>query len=438
MKSTFSLINKALLVAVLGPVFWACPDTVELPPLEKTAPGQVSVLDNSGPEGDTGWWPSIAFDTQDIPHISYCDAHQGDLRYATKVMGAWQVSSVLTKGNVGKYTAIGADSKGGVGIVFYDQDVKWLRYAHRDASSPQIGAGSDTAGPNKNNLELEAGWKTERIAWGLEIGVAAELRFDADDRPHVFYYIPSGRLAHAYRVTNPDGSGSWKKEVVADATGSFTVRIDAELRDEGFWVSYVDWNFSNTSLFLASPLGKGEDARVPVFKDTTPERFKRKRGAIKERIIYGPPSFHRDLITDRRGPGWRSQLLFFGELPHMLYSLNRKPYVYLASPSSEPTEESPFSFEHSLVLTDVNNFAAVKTGPTTAAIAYEDIKGSAGKNGVVRYATLKNGVIDHRYAIDNDGANGKYLTMAANSQGQIVIVYYASAIKGLKVYDETL
>src|SRR5690606_1784551 len=95
----------------------------------------------------------------------------------------------------------------------------------------------------------QAPWRTERIAWGLEVGMAAELRFDPQGIPHVFYYIPSGKLIHAWRPK----PNHWEKETVYEATGSFSIRIDAVLRPDGFWVSFVHWSFTDTTLFLARP-----------------------------------------------------------------------------------------------------------------------------------------------------------------------------------------
>ncbi len=44
---------------------------------------------------------SIAIDSNDDVHISYRDATNGDLKYATDKSGSWVTTSIDTSGNVG-------------------------------------------------------------------------------------------------------------------------------------------------------------------------------------------------------------------------------------------------------------------------------------------------------------------------------------------------
>ncbi|MEE8409379.1 MAG: hypothetical protein V3T05_07225, partial [Myxococcota bacterium] len=213
-------MTRLVAVGVIGLVLSACDREIHIGATQ-TAPGSITILDTVGPRGETGWWPSLAIDHNDQPHLSFCDAYDADLKYATRVGKQWRVESVISEGKVGKYTALDVDSKGRVGIAFYDQDKKYLRYAY------QIDDGA---------------WKHERVAWGLEVGMGGELRFDTDDVPHMFYYLPSGKLIHAKK---PAGS-EWQKEVVAEVNGGFSVRISPVLRRDGFWISFVDWNFTDT------------------------------------------------------------------------------------------------------------------------------------------------------------------------------------------------
>lgn len=249
----------------------ACEKEVELP--EAIAGrGHIEIIERGADEGETGWWPSIVFGTDDTPHLAYCDAHRGDLRYAYRTENGWHLEVVEKEGAVGKYLALALDSRDRPGIAFYDQSKKYLRYAWRS----------------------ETGWKTERIAWGREIGMASELHFDRSDRAHLFYYVPSGRLVHNQRRAE----GDWQAETFAEVLGGFSARISVSPRSEGYWVSFVDWGFKDTALMLAEPR---------------------------------PDGGHRiETVTDRYGPGWRSVLAFEKDKPILVYSQSLKERIKIA------------------------------------------------------------------------------------------------------------
>ncbi len=421
--------GMASIIILLAPACTESP-SVDIGPL-RPGEGHVVNLDSPGIDGDTGWWPAVTFDSHDVPHISYCDAEHGDLRYATKAQGRWKLSTIVSEGNVGKYSSVAVDARGRVGIVFYDQDTQWLRFAYNNPvpkTSPQKkGVGAPIVSPTP--------WKTERIAWGRELGFAAELRFDAHNEAHVFYYVPSGRLAHAHRI----GEAKWKKEVVAVVKGSFTVRIDPKLRSDGFWMSYVDWNFLNTRLYLASP-AKAE-ARIPLAE------VGRTLSKAVRALKLPPTRFNRDLVSTEKSPGWRSQLFFSkkGD-PIIMYTTSLNAHLRLAQRKTikNAKELGPFQedsryeelWQDRLILTNVGNFAASQQKDGTFTIAYEDIEGSKIGDGLIRYARLKGHQLS-RHVFDAEGPSGQYLDMATNSRGETVIAYYARDTRGLRLYDET-
>lgn len=263
-------MKRSVPIALVLPLLLSCEKELELPPAVGGR-GTITVIDAGGEHGKTGWWPSIAFASDDIPHLSYCDAHRGNLMYAIRKDGQWRTEIVEHRGAVGKYTAIAVNSAGEPAIAFYDQGHKYLRYAWREGDE----------------------WKTERIAWGLEIGMGSELVFDERDAAHLFYYVPSGRLVHNQRV----GPGKWQAQTVDDAVGGFSARISVVPRSDGFWVSYVDWGFKDTALMLARPQPKG--------------------------------GYRSELIADQKGPGWRSVLFFEGDLPSVIYSQSLEERIKL-------------------------------------------------------------------------------------------------------------
>ncbi len=349
----------------------ACDDEIDIPPAQ-AAPGAVSVLEPGGARGRTGWWPSVAFDANDVPHLSYCDAYHADLKYATRVGSSWTISSVVSRGKVGKYTALDVDSHGRPAIAFYDQDMKYLRYAWR---------------------QPDGTWKDERVAWGAEVGMGGELRFDDGDVPHLFYYIPSGRLIWAHK---PGAAREWVKQVVAEATGGFSVRISPVLRPDGFWLSFVDWSFKDTALHLARPVEGGFDV---------------------------------ELIAERHGPGWRSQLVFEGDQPVVLFSQSFTEDLRLAHRRAD-------EWQFTRLIRQASNFAAARTPGGDLVVAYEDVRHGSAGNGTLKLLRRQGGRWK-RFTVDAEGPVGSYLSLAVDSEGRALVAYYAGTIRGIKIYDES-
>ncbi|TVL99665.1 MAG: hypothetical protein CV087_17085 [Candidatus Brocadia sp. WS118] len=59
--------------------------------------------------GDVGSYSSMAIDSSGKLHISYYDATNLDLKYATNASGSWVTTTVDSAGKVGKYTAVALD-----------------------------------------------------------------------------------------------------------------------------------------------------------------------------------------------------------------------------------------------------------------------------------------------------------------------------------------
>lgn len=62
-------------------------------------------------------------------HISYYDATNGDLKYATNASGAWATQAVDSVGNVGLSTSIALDASGHAHISYTDATNHTLKYA---------------------------------------------------------------------------------------------------------------------------------------------------------------------------------------------------------------------------------------------------------------------------------------------------------------------
>ena len=85
-------------------------------------------------DGDTdGEWNSIAVDSQNIPHISYYDNSNHDLRYAYRNVSMWQNELVDTDGYRICSIAIGPNDRPQIG--YADEQDKEVKLARHNGSS---------------------------------------------------------------------------------------------------------------------------------------------------------------------------------------------------------------------------------------------------------------------------------------------------------------
>jgi len=91
------------------------------------------------PYKSVGDHSSIALDSQQYPHISYCrmEPHY-ELKYAWKDTDGWHIDVVDSTGEVGKWSSIGVDTYGYPHISYYDETNGDLKYAQKNASGWQV------------------------------------------------------------------------------------------------------------------------------------------------------------------------------------------------------------------------------------------------------------------------------------------------------------
>ena len=68
-------------------------------------------------------------DADGFPHISYYDASNDDLKYATLYASGWYTQTVDSEGYVGLYTSLALDADGFPHISYYDSSNNDLKYA---------------------------------------------------------------------------------------------------------------------------------------------------------------------------------------------------------------------------------------------------------------------------------------------------------------------
>ena len=94
--------------------------------------------------GDTGYYTSIAIDSNDAIHISYHDNTNEDLKYATCSSGCtsgsnWNKVTLDETGNTGRDTSIAIDANDAVHISYRDYTNGDLKYIALDSSSNMYG-----------------------------------------------------------------------------------------------------------------------------------------------------------------------------------------------------------------------------------------------------------------------------------------------------------
>ena len=91
-----------------------------------------------------GYGSSLALDSSDYPHISYCDRGNGNLMYAwwdgtlNGGVPVWDITTVDSMGDLWGYTSLALDSSGFAHISYYNQTNEELRYAVGSGSSWDI------------------------------------------------------------------------------------------------------------------------------------------------------------------------------------------------------------------------------------------------------------------------------------------------------------
>jgi len=121
-------------------------------------------------EGNVGQYSSIAIDQYDNPHISYGYLENSnlafDLKYATKSGGNWNITTVDEPGDVRKWTSLALDSNGFPHISYYNYWEGALKYAYSDGNT----------------------WFYQTVETNGSTGCFNSLCLNSEDKPCIGYY----------------------------------------------------------------------------------------------------------------------------------------------------------------------------------------------------------------------------------------------------------
>jgi hypothetical protein len=174
-----------------------------------------------------GRFTSLAYDSEDHPHIAYYDVYRGDLHVAYHDGIAWRLEAIETQGKVGYYASLAIDSSNRAHVGYQYVDDGDVRYA------------SDVTD------DVSASWSIEVVDDENDVGGYLSLALDSHDLPHISYYDgANGDLKYAYH----DGE-QWVIQVV-DSEGDVGLHTSIELDERDLpHIAYFD--FSNAALKYA-------------------------------------------------------------------------------------------------------------------------------------------------------------------------------------------
>ncbi|MED5291045.1 MAG: Ig domain-containing protein, partial [Candidatus Thermoplasmatota archaeon] len=175
--------------------------------------------------GDVGDYASMAIDSNDVLHISYYDATNTNLKYATcssscSSGSSWsKITIESSSGDVGKYNSIAIDSNDALHISYRDSTNDDLKYATCSSSCSSASS-----------------WTTSTIDSVGNVGSRTSIAIDSNDAVHISYHdITNGDLKYA-----TDQSGSWANTTVdsVGTVGKYTsIAIDS---NDVVHISYYD------------------------------------------------------------------------------------------------------------------------------------------------------------------------------------------------------
>jgi hypothetical protein len=136
------------------------------PWLAKPALAGVWDINTVDSTGQVGRFTSIALDADGYAHISYYDDTYDDLKYAAFNGSAWDINTVDSTEQVGRYTSIALDTDGYAHISYYDDTYDDLKYAAFNGAT----------------------WDINTVDSTGDVGESTSIALDADGYARISYY----------------------------------------------------------------------------------------------------------------------------------------------------------------------------------------------------------------------------------------------------------
>ena len=151
--------------------------------------------------GETGYFPSLTYDSSGQPHISYFDLSENDLEYAQRTADGWRLETVDVRGKPGFHLPAGFTR-----LALHEDTphIAYLGYRYKPED-----------GELRYATQQPWGWDHETVDRQTGAGGFPSLQLDADGLPWISYYrvgtwdYETGEL----RVAWFDGQ-RWRVEIV--------------------------------------------------------------------------------------------------------------------------------------------------------------------------------------------------------------------------------
>ena len=184
--------------------------------------------------GDSGWYSSIAIDSNDAVHISYYDLSGKNLKYATcssscTTASNWDAVLVDTTGYVGLLSSIAIDSNDAVHISYYHIDMPWTN-THDDLKYATCSSTCTTA----------SNWDIVYVDTTGDVGRYSSIAIDSNDAVHISYQDgTNGGLKYATCSSGCATVSNWNNVSVTSGFGVDYTSIAIDSND-AVRISYRD------------------------------------------------------------------------------------------------------------------------------------------------------------------------------------------------------
>lgn len=194
-----------------------------------------STIVDQGTGGGVGYYTSLAFDSNDYPHISYYDLSNGDLRYARLEPGEegknrWRVEIVDQVGDVGSFSSLVLTPENLPRISYRDETEGKLKLASYDGTS----------------------WHTEILDPDGNNGMGSSLALDPNGYLYVSY-TRAGTYDLRFLTSTPTGSVAETVTMGLGQNVSFSTSLALDPQGTPF-ITYYDSLLGDLMVAYRDPL----------------------------------------------------------------------------------------------------------------------------------------------------------------------------------------